>query len=152
MLWTFIWCPQHSLVEGLGSVGQHLTLGCLHQVHNIQILTEVCIDFKHEDGGPRRPWTMGWWWRDTQISRKRLAIRLPAVKSLSTWHKPCQVVNCLLCFGAGMSAFCLKNTKTNMRTILTGLETLTILENIFLWTIDCGFWTCQGCEQTIGTD
>ena len=31
--------------------------------------------------GPRRPWTTGWWWRDTQISRKRLMVRLLAMKS-----------------------------------------------------------------------
>ena len=30
---------------------------------------------------------------------------------LSTWRKTCQVVNCLLCFGAGLSAFCLKKKK-----------------------------------------
>ena len=28
--------------------------------------------------------------------------------SLSTSHKSCHVVNCLLCFGVSLSAFCLK--------------------------------------------
>ena len=32
-------------------------------------------------------------------------------KLLSTWHKTCQVVNDLMCFGAAMSAFCLKKKK-----------------------------------------
>ena len=31
--------------------------------------------------GPRQPLTIGWWWRDTQISRKRLAVRFLTVKS-----------------------------------------------------------------------
>ena len=30
---------------------------------------------------------------------------------LSTWRKTCHVVNCLLCFDVGMSAFCLKQKK-----------------------------------------
>ena len=34
---------------------------------------------------------------------------------LSTWHKTCHVVNCLMCFGAGMSAFCLKKKKKKKR-------------------------------------
>ena len=55
----------------------------------------------------------GWWWRDTQISRKRLAVRFLAMNLLSTWQNTCQVVNYLMCFGVGMSAFCLnqKNIK-----------------------------------------
>ena len=32
-------------------------------------------------------------------------------KLLSTWWKTCQVVNYLLCFGVGLSAFCLKEKK-----------------------------------------
>ena len=31
--------------------------------------------------GPRRPYTTGWWWIDTQISRKRWAVRFPAMES-----------------------------------------------------------------------
>ena len=31
---------------------------------------------------------------------------------LSTWQKTCEVVNCLMCFGAGMLDFCLKKKKT----------------------------------------
>ena len=34
-------------------------------------------------------------------------------KFLSTWRKTCQVINYLLCFGASLSAFCLKKTKQN---------------------------------------
>ena len=32
---------------------------------------------------------------------------------LYTWQKTCQVVNCLLCFGVGMLAFCQKNIIKN---------------------------------------
>ena len=31
--------------------------------------------------GPRRPYTTGWCWKDTQILRKRLAVPIPVVKS-----------------------------------------------------------------------
>ena len=62
--------------------------------------------------GPRWPQTTGWWWRNTQISRKRLAVPFPTVKSplyrTKTWH----VVNYILWFGDGMSSICLKITKT----------------------------------------
>ena len=34
-------------------------------------------------------------------------------KILSTWHITCHVVNCLLCFGVGMSTLCLKKIKNN---------------------------------------
>ena len=47
----------------------------------------------------------GWWWRDTQISRKRLVVRYRLWNFLSTWRKTCRVVNYLLCFGVGMSVF-----------------------------------------------
>ena len=46
--------------------------------------------------------------RGTQISRKRLAVRFPAMKSPPYLTKTCHVVACLLCFGIGLSAFCLK--------------------------------------------
>ena len=35
---------------------------------------------------------------------------------LSTWQKTCRVVNCLLCFGVGLSAFCLKKKATDNST------------------------------------
>ena len=57
--------------------------------------------------------TTGRWWRDTQISTKRLAVQFPAVKSPLYFIETYHVVNCLQCFGAGMSAFCLpKQQKT----------------------------------------
>jgi hypothetical protein len=51
------------------------------------------------------------WWRDTQISRKRLAVRFMTVKSPLYVRKTCQVVNCLLCFDVGLSHFCLIKKK-----------------------------------------
>jgi hypothetical protein len=48
-------------------------------------------------------------WRDTQFSRKRLAVRIPTVKSPLYLTEICQVINYLLCFGVGLSAFYLKN-------------------------------------------
>ena len=38
-------------------------------------------DAKTVATGPRRPYTTGWWWRDIQISMKRLAIRIMSVKT-----------------------------------------------------------------------
>ena len=46
--------------------------------------------------------------RDTQISREKLVVRLPAMKSPLYLIDTCQVVNCLPCFGVGLSAFRLK--------------------------------------------
>ena len=57
--------------------------------------------------GSRQPETTGWCWRDTQISRKRIVVRFPTMKSPLHLQKTCQVINCLLCFGTGMSTFCL---------------------------------------------
>ena len=60
------------------------------------------------DRGPRRPWTTGWWWRDTQISRKKLTVRFPGVKSPLYLIESVRrsIASCAL--GVGMSAFCLK--------------------------------------------
>ena len=53
--------------------------------------------------GPRWPYTTGGWWIDAQISRKRLAVRIPALKSPLTWQeKTSQVVECLLCWPVGL--------------------------------------------------
>ena len=41
---------------------------------------------------------------------------------LSTWHKSRQVVNCLLCFGFGMSTFCSKKRKKKELTYQTWLR------------------------------
>ena len=74
------------------------------------LMCEVALS-SHEDinfDGPRRPQTTGWWWRDTQISRKSLVVRHSAVKPL---YFTCQMVDCLLCSDAGMSAFCLQKHK-----------------------------------------
>ena len=38
---------------------------------------------------------------------------------LSTWQRTCQVVNCLMCFGVGMSAFCLKNKEKKSSSSLS---------------------------------
>ena len=38
---------------------------------------------------------------------------IPGCEISSLLDKPCQVVNCLLCFGIGMSAFCLQKKLNN---------------------------------------
>ena len=48
----------------------------------------------------------GWWWRDTQILMKRLVASFHVVKSPFYLAKEInQVINCILSFGVGMSAF-----------------------------------------------
>ena len=59
----------------------------------------VWDDSKPLDGGGQIPRPQGKFWRfDSRLWNL-----------LSAWHKTCQVVNCLLCFDIGMSAFYLKN-------------------------------------------
>jgi hypothetical protein len=46
-----------------------------------------------------------------------LTVQLPAVKSPSPLDRRiCHVVNCLMCFGAGLSAFCLKKKEKACET------------------------------------
>ena len=44
-------------------------------------------------------------WRVSQISRKRLAVQFPPIKSPLYLIETHQVVNCLLCFGTALSTF-----------------------------------------------
>ena len=61
---------------------------------------------------PRWPWTTGWWWKDTHnFEEKGRQFDSWLWNLLSTWHKTCQVLNHLMCFGASMSASCLKENK-----------------------------------------
>ena len=59
----------------------------LAQVSMCRLFRRSKVGFCH---GPRRLWTTGWWWRDTQILRKRLEVLFPAVKSplylTETWR------------------------------------------------------------------
>ena len=62
-------------------------------------------------------------WSETTLHYRMMAERYPNIKEevgssvpgyknlLSTWRKTCHVVNCLLCFDVGLSAFCLKKRK-----------------------------------------
>ena len=40
--------------------------------------------------------------------KMRLTVQFRLWNLLSTWHRTCQLANCLLCFDVGLSAFCLK--------------------------------------------
>ena len=41
----------------------------------------------------------------------RSEVQFPSVKSPLYLTKTCQVVNCLMCFGVGLSTFCLQKKK-----------------------------------------
>ena len=64
-----------SLILQLRGFG-HRTFQCGNHSLPLQVM-----DQKRYRVGPRWPSTIGWWWRDTQILRKRLAVRIPTVKS-----------------------------------------------------------------------
>ena len=79
-----------------------------HSIKNSQML--VRDDPKPRpkllDGGGEIPKSQGRGWRfDSRLWNL-----------LFTWHKTCQVVNCLLCFGVDMLAFCQTTTTTTTTT------------------------------------
>ena len=88
----------------------------------------------------RQPLTTGWWWRGTQISRKRLMVHCPAVKSPLYLTKICYVVICIMCFGVGMSTFFLKKNK-NKKSRKTKKHTKTT----------CVTTRTQPCAQNVDT-
>ena len=91
---TFFWPLESHFVFALTL---WFTIWNLHLVINIELVQDdpkVPGDGGEIPKSQRRGWQFG--------SRLR--------NLLSTWQNTCQVVNSLLCFGSGMSVFCLKKT------------------------------------------
>ena len=65
--------------------------------------------YNYQIFSPRQPKTTGGWWRDTQIFIKEARFDSQSWNLLD--KKTCKVVNCPLCFGVGMSTFCLKKER-----------------------------------------
>ena len=80
-----------------------------------------------------KPFTLKWMWSEMTLNYRMMVERYPNLKEkiggpnpglwnlLSTWRKTYQVINCFLCFNAGLPACCqnkkkTKNMEMHMRT------------------------------------